>query len=369
MQLREFLLAVGETYDPAAGFDTPAQHLLSHAATELTGTGPADFLIRASGGQNPIGATDTPWVGFFDPDESTSPMEGLYVVWLLRASRDAWTLGVNIGTERLSARLKAQDLLQPGGPPREPRVRSALAAEATAIRQHMPPSVVAGWDTSIDLASTGTRQRRYVAATVLARTYPLATLPDEPTLQADLAAMCMALQEAVRSKRALAVVDPGTISTASATTTLTDTREYVFSPGIDTPGSVALPTVPIERTPRHESGLRRYGQWLVDRGIDVATNVHPRDFIVRQSPEWIGEYKVVYGSQVARATREAHSQLKEYRHFLYPPGSGVQLLAVFSAAVTDRRVAWLNSEGIAVVWWSGVAWVGCPIAKDAGLAA
>ena len=367
MQLRDFLVAVGETYNPAAGFDTPAQALLRSAASELAGYGPADFVIQASGGQYPIGTTDTPWVGFFDPDHSRSPQEGLYVVWLLQASRQAWTLSINMGTERLSAQFKAQDDASPARAPREQRVRAALATEAAAIRQRVTPELIAAWDSSIDLASSGMRQRRYVAATVVGRTYPLPNLPSDAELRADLERICILLQEAVHARRALAVLEAGAISSASATPSSMDPREYVFNPGVDSPGNVSLPKRPIFRTPRHEGGLRRYGEWLLGRGLEVATNVYPRDFVVLGDPQWIGEYKVVYGEQVVRATREAHSQLKEYRHFLYPPESTVQLLAVFSAPVTDRRVDWLNTEGIAVAWWSGSSWMGCSLARVAGL--
>jgi hypothetical protein len=96
--------------------------------------------------------------------------------------------------------------------------------------------------------------------------------------------------------------------------------------------------------------------------------VHPRDFIIHGTPGWLGEYKVVYGRDVTRATREAHSPLKEYRHFIYPDQSGKPgLLAVFSAPITDRRVAWLNAEGIAVAWEEDSQWRGCPLARAAGL--
>jgi hypothetical protein len=369
MQLREYLSAIGHDYDASAGFDTISQKRLAQAAQQLVGYGPADFVIRASGGQRPLGTTDTPWIGFFDPDESTKPQQGLYAVWILQADGGAWTLSVMMGTERLSNTVKEQDqqrgVIQTRD--REARVRELLSIEAASIRDKIASDLRAGWDTVIDLKRPGTRQLRYEAATVLARTYPVHSLPSEDILRADLAEVCLLLQEAVKAKHQLAVVDPGSISTASAVLRLPSTREYIFDPGIDRKKSIALRRRSIERTPRHEGGLRRYGEWLIGKGFKVATNVHPRDFIVQGSPEWIGEYKVVYGTDVARATREAHSQLKEYRHFLYPDHPLTPLLAVFSAAVPDRRIQWLNAEGIAVVWLDGVDWQGCPLAKESGL--
>jgi hypothetical protein len=368
MQLREYLSAIGSDYEAASGFDTTPQRWLAQAAHHLAGYGPVDFIIRASGGQRPLGTTDTPWIGFFDPDESTKPQQGLYVVWILQADGGAWTLSVNMGTERLSNAVKEQD--QRRGAiktrDREARVRDMLATEARSIRDNIASDLRVGWDTAIDLKRPGTRQLRYEAATVLGRTYPVHSLPDDDILSADLAEVCLLLQEAVRAKHRLAVVNPGSISTASAVPQRPSTREYIFSPGTDKKTSIAPRRRSIERTPRHEGGLRRYGEWLIGRGFKVATNVHPRDFIIEGSPEWLGEYKVVYGTDVARATREAHSQLKEYRHFLYPNQPRTPLLAVFSAAVPDRRIQWLNAEGIAVVWLDGTDWRGCALAKSAG---
>jgi hypothetical protein len=364
VKLRDFLETVGRTYDPAAGFNTSAQALLRSAQPEFADYAPTDFVIRASGGQRPLRTTDTPWVGFFDPDESTGPQEGLYVVWLLRADRQAWTLSINMVTERRSAQLKEIDAVSGTHVPREPRVRAGLAAEALAIRERMDPELTLPWETAIDLASNGRRQRRYEEAAVVARTYLLAALPTDDALRSDLAAICRALEDAIRAKRELALTEPGLISTSSAVPPRDD-REYAFSPGTDVETVVQRRS--IVRRPRHEGGLQRYGEWLISTGAEVATNVYPRDFIVRGEVEWIGEYKVVYGANAARATREAHSQLREYRYFGYPADASVRLLAVFSSEVTDRRVAWLNSEGIAVVWWTGARWAGCPLARTAAL--
>ncbi|MGY1651710.1 MrcB family domain-containing protein [Geodermatophilus sp. SYSU D01119] len=367
MNLREYLLEIGQHYSMANGFDTQPQKLLSNAKNELSQYAPADFVIKASGGQRPLNTTETPWIGFFDPDESSSPQEGLYVVWLLRADQSAWTLSVNMGTERLSRTLKDQDEETGNTSAREPRVRAKLRAEASAIRASMDAKSLEPWDTSIDLKSKSRRQLRYEAATIAAHTYDLASFPSEQQLREDLTNICQLLEEAILAKRAVAIVDPGSITTASATTGTPDGREYSFAPFADKESKVRPPRRPIKRTPRHQSGLTRYGHWLIARGFQPASNVHPRDFILVGTPEWIGEYKVVYGKDVARATREAHSQLKEYRHFLYPAQQQVPLLAVFSAPVTEARVAWLNAEGIAVVWDDGTTWRGCPLAQAAGL--
>jgi hypothetical protein len=354
VRLNDFLLAVAEGYDYHDGFDTAQQRLLEQAHDQLRDYGPAEFQIKASGGQRPT-ATFTPWIGFFDPEESTTPMDGLYVVWLLDARGQNWTLSVMMGTEKRAKTL-----------PKQAELVASLSAEATAIRDEIPERVTRAWDSTIDLRSKGTRQRRYEAATILGTSYPVDAMPSDTVLDADLRAMCIALQEAVQVKRRLAILHPGVISTSSAVDVDSSERDLVWAPGVDRNSTVQLSKQSITRTPRHEGGLERYGRWLQGRGFSPATNVHPRDFIIPGPSEWLGEYKVVYGDNVARATREAHSQLKEYRHFLYPrsqPG----LLAVFSDSVTAERVSWLNAEGIAVVWDENHEWHGCQQAREAGL--
>jgi hypothetical protein len=66
------------TYDRAAGMSTPTQRLLKRAGQELQQRVPGGIEVMGSGGRGV--ATFTPWVGFFDPDETTSP---LYVFYIL----------------------------------------------------------------------------------------------------------------------------------------------------------------------------------------------------------------------------------------------------------------------------------------------
>ena len=370
MTLVDFLRGVGTGYAPRDGFGTPQQRLLARAAELLDDYRPSEFVIKSSGGLG--SATDTPWVGFFDPDESDVPRRGLYVVWLLTADATAWTLSVNMGTELRSLALKTSDKAATDAgaklPPREPRLLASFRAEAAAIRAGLPVEATAGWDTSMTLALTGTRQRRYEAATIVAKTYPLDAMPDEKALAADLAQACGLLGEAIRVRDDLAATAPGIVSTAPAVHIDPLDRELPFEPGEDVETTIELPQRSIKRKPRHEGGLKRYGLWLQTQGFGLTTKVHPRDFVITTPTAWLGEYKVVYKRDVARATREAHSQLKEYRHFLYPASSRrPRMLAVFSAPITDRRVTWLNAEDIAVVWEEDDQWHGCPLAQAAGL--
>lgn len=192
-------------------------------------------------------------------------------------------------------------------------------------------------------------------------------MPRVDVLRQDLYDMCILLQEATRAKRDLDAAGWEVVSDTSPRQPRQDLRDPVFETGTDRTTTSLLPERLMKRSLRHEGGLSRYGEWLQTRGFRPATKVYPRDFIILGTPEWLGEYKVVYGLDVVRATREAHSQLKEYSYFRYctaKPG----LLAVFSAPIGDRRVDWLNAEGIAVVWEQDRKWHGCSIARSAGLA-
>jgi hypothetical protein len=370
VDLRAFLATIAATYAAADGFDTPAQALLESAKSELAHVAPMDYLVKASGGQRPLRTTDTPWIGFFDPEETTSPMNGLYVVWILQPNKANWTLSVNMGTEH-RAKVMANMTKPDGVGTKESWVCAAIAQEAAAIRAALPARIRERWAETIDLQSStlksGMRQRRYEAGAILAKTYPSDSLPSEEVLRKDLDELCLALQECVAVKQPLAALAPEVISTASASPRVRREADLVFAPGTDKPIYVEIDAPWIRRMPRHESGLRRYGEWLMAQSFSTATNVHPRDLTVVTDREWVVEYKVVYGDDVTGATRDALSQLKEYRYFLYPPGRDVGLLAVFSRAVGARRVDWLNSEGIAVAWSDGEAWRGCPLAVAAGL--
>jgi hypothetical protein len=77
MDLTDFLLEIATTYDRSAGVSTPTQRLLSQAESELGEHVHGGIRIKGSGGQST--ATLTPWIGFFDPDETTTPQKGVYV--------------------------------------------------------------------------------------------------------------------------------------------------------------------------------------------------------------------------------------------------------------------------------------------------
>ena len=104
MDMREYLETIATTFDRSAGMGSQAQQLLRRAPAELAALTPVGFIVTGSGGAgNPA---TIPWFGFLDPDETTSPLEGLYVVYLFAANLEQSFLTLIQGITRLHERLR-----------------------------------------------------------------------------------------------------------------------------------------------------------------------------------------------------------------------------------------------------------------------
>src|SRR5437868_7285399 len=99
MDISIFLATVAGQYDRNAGLRTPVQDMLRKAREHLQEHTPGGIHVIGSGGKGT--ATLTPWVGFFDPDETTSPEEGLYVVYLFAADGQTVSLTLLQGITKL----------------------------------------------------------------------------------------------------------------------------------------------------------------------------------------------------------------------------------------------------------------------------
>jgi hypothetical protein len=153
MDLADFLLDVAYHYSRAEDMASPTQQLLKSADVHLAEHVPAGIVIKGSGGKGT--PTFTPWVGFFDPDETETPENGIYVVLLFAEDLASVTLTLNQGITRLTNEVGP-------GP-----ARQRLAEDAARIREHMPPTELAGLDSTFDLGSSGFRQMAYQAAASL----------------------------------------------------------------------------------------------------------------------------------------------------------------------------------------------------------
>jgi hypothetical protein len=194
MDIDAYLAAVATSYDRQGGLQGYAQDLLRKAPKHLQHYAPAGYIVIGSGGKGM--ATFTPWFGFFDPDETSSPEQGLYVAYLFVADLSHVSLTVMQGITTLDRTLGRR------------QARDRLARDATAIRSKMEHSNLGGLHPTITLGLSGFRQRAYEAGCVFAETYETSRLPAELTLRNDLDRFMTLHQVAIGVKRELLQTSP-----------------------------------------------------------------------------------------------------------------------------------------------------------------
>jgi MrcB-like, N-terminal domain len=354
LTLTEFLITVSETYDKDAPMSSAAQTLLRRADTHLKDLVPGGIVIRGSGGKGR--GTYTPWVGFFDPDETDTPEAGIYVVYLFSADLSFVTLSVMQGITQLSKQL--------GAAPARERLRN----DAIAIQVAISPT--SGWDTTMALASTGFRQLAYEAGNIAARRYAIHQLPDEPALRQDLSRSLELYQAAVLAKRLLLQSQPGEIASSSVIQeTVGDGADPLigFKPKSADDYVTHMIGRTLIRSRRHERLVNSYASWARDHGFEASTE-HPVDLVLRRDKNtWLVEGNVLYVGNATDAVRAAIGQLLTYRYFLYEPTKATQLVALFAEPVGDAFVAFLEECGIASVWKDMNGWSGSKQARQSGL--
>ena len=354
MELREYLGFIAANYDRHAGMGTETQQRIRRARDHIGAHVPAGIIVRGGGGQTT--PTETPFIAFLDPDETTSPGEGLYAVYLLAADLGTVYLSLNQGITSLTETMGTA------------AARSKLSEDAATIRGGLGTEV-SGLSDSIDLASSGQRQRSYQAGNIAAFAYPTSLLPSEDDLQQDLNRMLALYQSAVATKRTLLQAAPGTIASPSV---LQQSGEgdplKNFRPKDDSDYLSHIVGKQLTKSRRHETVVRQFGEFVADRGFSPSTAEHPRDLVLRKDgDEWLVEVKVLYQGNATEAVREALGQLFAYRHFHYPPDQPPQLVGVFSEPIGEAYVEFLESCGIASIWKGDDGWEGSPSAVGAGL--
>src|SRR2546421_54571 len=99
VQLRAYITEIAATYDRRAGMSTPAQELIRGARDEVGDYAPVGLITTGKAGAG-VAAT-IPWFGFLDPKETTTPHEGLYVVYLFAADLESVWLTLIQGVTHL----------------------------------------------------------------------------------------------------------------------------------------------------------------------------------------------------------------------------------------------------------------------------
>lgn len=339
--LKSLLLSIAHQYDSNAPLDSPGQALLRAGEHLLRRLTPAGLLITSGGGKGRT--TITPWLGILDPDETSRPQSGLYVVYIYDVTLQYVYLALIQGTDQgqhLSSLSPAQ-----------------LHSDGRNIRNFMPSSELDGFTDDLRLGSRNPRQGRYEAGAVLAKKYELSTLSSDALLTNDLKVMVRLYRNAVVTKRFLLLSHPGLLKGGASVPFVREEDAFRdFCPKNDFDYNQRIAGRILIKTRRHETLIRQFGEFAVRQGLRPSTNVHPRDLtLIRGSNEWLIEAKIV-GGNPALAVREAIGQLLEYEFFFYQGQHRPIKVALFSENVGAAFLDLLSSLKIGAIWKSEAGW-------------
>ncbi|MFI9205838.1 MrcB family domain-containing protein [Streptomyces sp. NPDC053048] len=368
MGIRDLLLGVGESYDAALGTGkgVPAQDLLRQAGEVLALDRPVGLMAKGYGGKG--SAARTPWIGFFDPDITEDPKEGLYLAYIFAADLKTVALTLQQGVTKLMERLRGEEL------------RAHLSPRAQMLRNALPADMVAGWDVRPDFNCNLARPLAYEAGSVVARIYELESLPSDSMLCYDLWHLADVLREAavvadeVWAEGVVAEeLQVGYVSTVHAPPVAAQRKRKpnglaAFRPKDSSAYIAHIREQTIVKTRAHEDLINRFAEYIAQRGFTPFTD-HPKDLELEKDGQWwLVEAKAIKLHNPTSAVREAVGQLFEYSHFLFEESDGGKphLLALFTEDI-KAYAPYLEGLGIASVWMTPGGWEGSPSAVSYGL--
>jgi len=344
--LREYLRLVADRYDRNS-IDS-VHHLLQPAESVLKRYIPPSYIVKVSLGQNQMPLA--PWLAVLNPDVTDSPLHGLYLVYLFSEDRELVHLSLMQGITEVERKVG-----------RGHNSRELLRAQSKKIREGLGSLLIAGV-VEIDLRSRGIRQLGYEAATIVAKTYEVATLPTEEVLAADLAEMLDQYSAAAEVVQALATRSPGSLELRVGEIPRRRLPEhYVFRPKdasqylADVRGQTQI------RDRRHELLVADYGAWLETLGLAPSTAQHPIEVtFLHDDRQYIAELEVIRNANAAPAVREAIGQLLEYSYGYFVSQSKPEpaLVAVFSEPIGEFYASLLERLRIKVAWKDAGQWYG-----------
>lgn len=356
-ELREYLAQIGTEYRSRSS-RSRGDGLL-HRAAEVIGPlipGGLQVVVNEPAGT----ASDAPWIAILDPDETTTPEEGILLALIFKEDMQEVVLAVSQGAGA-------------------PASTSGSDAELT-LRRHKANLLqlgliqfIADLGANTGPASDATNEVLF-AGTIASLTYSLASMPDEDSLREDVTRMLEIYQNAVLLKEAAlgGVAKDGTRTPANPSL-LDKSRRHpprAFKPKNRTDYQVEIAgRTETRRGDRHEVLLAQYADHASHAGHQPSnTGVHPRDLTLQvDGQEWLVEAKVVYCGNASEAARAAVGQLAEYAHFLYEPNFPPRKMALFTEPLGKAFVEMLEAQGIAVVWKGPGGWEASPAAVEAGL--
>lgn len=341
-------------YEAAAGPGQPAQVELRRARAQLSDTLPPGYLVRASGAARNL--PFIPWVAVLDRDVSTTAQEGLYVVYLFAAHLDRAYLSMNQGVTAHYEYMRGRGISRSGVAARE-----ALTTESALVREALG-TLAAGLAGDIDLGHDGDLARGYEAGNICSIEYRTDSLPSEAVLRGQLDRMLAIYSSSVDARNRLLLDRPEGFHTPTRQRKMSEPgasdQVAVFRPKNASDYLANVPAQKQHRTRKHEALVQAFGTFAKSAGFVPATNVHPRDLVLRDGGhEYLVEAKTV-GANAELAVRAAIGQLFTYRHLIYRATDQPEptLVALFSEPVGEAFVALLRDLHITAVWNEHGSW-------------
>jgi hypothetical protein len=352
--IRELLAEVGSiNYDRTGNLSQPIFDVLRSIAGEVAKIAPGHYEVPISKG---VGALPRGlWISILDPEVTTSPTQGTYVVLLFNEDRTRVSLSLNQGVTAVRAHARATNA----------RPKEILRQEAARFRQLLDIDA-SDLEIGIELGA-GELVTMYEAGNVYAKTWALRDLPSDEQIETELRRFLDIYVDAVSAKDDALQLGTSVLPPRDPQA-VPKTRQREFRPKDDSDYRVRIQIVEQVRTRSHETLVARLGKWAIGRGFDPNTSEHPRDLILHrdEGPDCLVEVKVFPVGRPREGLRECIGQLFEYRHFFDTPDA--PLIAALSEDPGAAYVELLTSLKIATVWPDGLhTWRGCDMARELGL--
>lgn len=363
------LLEIARTYDASEGtrLEVAGQRVLREVEGRTDLPLPTELFAKGYGGQTSAAAT--PWIGVFDPEINSSPREGLYLAYIFSADLRTVSLTLQQGITHLEYRLGK-------GQARQDHLRrqAARLRRATAIQRRNE------WVDEPELRHGAARPKAYEAASVIARRYDVADLPQETALGGDLIYAADALKRTAVADRSWWFEDAGSqleVSYVSSDHVVSEGDPLAgFQPKDSSDYIANIAAKQQIKKRHHEALIAAFGLHVASRGFIPTTRLkHPRDLILRRQneersdgEEWLVEAKVVREGNPTEAVRHAVGQLFEYSHFLYRERGlpDPHLIGLFTEDVGVYS-GYLEQRGIASMWKTPHGWDGSSSANGWGM--
>ncbi|WP_025272498.1 MrcB family domain-containing protein [Haloglycomyces albus] len=354
--IRELFEEVGKTtYNYRGNRDQAVFQILKDLSSQLEAIVPPHFITKISQGVGslPMGL----WVGILDPDVTTSPTRGIYVVFLFNEDRTEVSLSLNQAVTAAGQRAKTMPI----------STKTLLRHEAETIRRLLKEDTH-GLTTTLHLGASK-RVSEYEAGNIFGKTWTLDAMPPDDEIIRELARF-LDLYANVIAASENAVLQGHLRLPPREPTAIPETRQRKFTPKNGDEYRAQIKSVTQTRQRSHERLIASLGIWAGERGYEPNTNVHPRDLLLHhdQGPDCLVEVKVFPTGRPYLGIRECIGQLFEYREFYQDPRDNTRLVAALSENPGDAYLSLLFSLDIATLWpISPHTWHGCNLARQFGL--